>query len=334
MTSSPLSHLADHESSLHNKAAEGPPAQTSGRCLTLDQRRCLVAEAHQWFREGVTHYRQGQYTAALSRLQQALRTYHSLRDRRGEGRVLIILTRLYYHLADYLWALDTARQAQRLARQVGDSQMLHQALSYLGNSYRHLGNLPQALDYGHQSLILARQVCDRTAEMCSLNNLAMVLRAQGQPQQAIAYYGQSLALARQHQDRQTEIQILQNLGNTYRALGDAHNVLQTYAYLLKLSSHSKTSQPSAHIDMPSLGYILQTLGHACDQLGEHGLAIEYWQRALALVRKLGDARREAEILEHLGNKHDVSVKTVDPLARHQHQPDRSPLPSTLILQQD
>jgi tetratricopeptide (TPR) repeat protein len=91
-------------------------ASSSTSPLSPEERKCLMAEAHQWLKQGIAEYRQGQYTPALALLQQSLQAYRSLSHQSGEGKVLLTIASLYYQLADYLWAMDYARQSLAIAQ--------------------------------------------------------------------------------------------------------------------------------------------------------------------------------------------------------------------------
>ncbi|NJL45495.1 MAG: hypothetical protein HC922_06645 [Leptolyngbyaceae cyanobacterium SM2_3_12] len=100
-----------------------------------------VAAAAHWVKQGLTEFQQGQHTAALALMHQALRSYRNLSDQEREGKVLLLLAGFYYQGADYLWAADYGRQCLQIARLMADGALMQQALDHLGNSYRHLGNL-------------------------------------------------------------------------------------------------------------------------------------------------------------------------------------------------
>ncbi|HEY9738309.1 MAG TPA: tetratricopeptide repeat protein, partial [Trichocoleus sp.] len=237
-------------------------ASTSSQQLSNEQRKCLVAEAHQWLKQGIAQYRQGQYTPALAILQQALQAYRSLAHHSGEGKVLLTLASLYYQLADYLWSMDYARQSLTIAYRLQDRHLAQQASSYLGNSYRHLGDPKKALDAMGQSLALARELSDVPAEMRSLNNLAIIHRMEGNPARAAELYTASLALAQRLNDLATQEQVLRNLGNTYQAMGNFYRTIEYYDQLLQIVSRRFDTAP-ATLDLRTMLRVLRNLISAC-----------------------------------------------------------------------
>lgn len=279
---------------------------SEGPALSTGQRACLLAEAHQWLKQGIAQYRQGQYTPALAILQQALQAYRSLGHHSGEGKVLLTLASLYYQLADYLWSMDYARQSLAVARRIPDRHLSQQALSYLGNSYRHLGELKKALEAMAQSLATARELGDLAAEMRSLNNLALIYRLQGNTTQAAQLYDASLSLAISLGDLWVQAQVLQNLGNTYLAQGNPRRAIDCYDRLLQLGGPSAQSlRPLPATDRRLRLRVLRNLISACLSIEDDARAVGYLHRCLVEVRQLGDSRSEAEILASLASSYQA-----------------------------
>jgi tetratricopeptide (TPR) repeat protein len=283
-----------------------PLANLPEPALSSGQRTCLLAEAHQWLKQGIAQYRQGQYTPALAILQQALQAYRSLGHHSGEGKVLLTLASLYYQLADYLWSMDYARQSLAVARRISDRHLSQQALSYLGNSYRHLGELQKALEAMAQSLAAARELGDSAAEMRSLNNLALIYRLQGHTAQAAQLYDASLSLAISLGELWVQAQVLQNLGNTYLAQGNPRRAIDCYDRLLRLGARSTpAAQPLPATDRRLRLRVLRNLISACLSIEDYGRAVGYLHTCLGEVRQLGDSRSEAEILANLASSYQA-----------------------------
>ncbi|MBW4481458.1 MAG: tetratricopeptide repeat protein [Tildeniella torsiva UHER 1998/13D] len=256
--------------------------------------QCQAAEASQWLKQGLAHLRQGQYTPALSLLQQALQSYRNLGDKERQAKVLLTLASLYYRVADYLWAADYGRQCLRIARELGDDALMQQTLGHLGNSYRHLGNLQRALEYMGQSLTLAKKIGDRPGEMRSLNNLAMIYRAKGLTRQAATLYEASLMMATSLGDRTTKLQILQNLGNTYLTLREYPQAIDCYERFLTVSESGEGAT-----DNRTNRRILTQLTQASIAMGDHNRAIVHLQHHLSIACALGDTKGAAVLLDDL-----------------------------------
>ena len=256
--------------------------------------QCQAAEASQWLKQGLAHLRQGQYTPALSLLQQALQSYRNLGDKERQAKVLLTLASLYYRVADYLWAADYGRQCLRIARELGDDAIMQQTLGHLGNCYRHLGNLQRALEYMGQSLTLAKKTGDRPGEMRSLNNLAMIYRAKGLTRQAATLYEASLMMATSLGDRSTTLQILQNLGNTYLTLREHTQAIDCYERFLAISESG-----AGATDNRTNRRILTQLTLASIAMGDHNRAIVHLQHHLSIACALGDTKGAAVLLDDL-----------------------------------
>lgn len=262
--------------------------------------QCQAAEASQWLKQGLAHLRKGQYTPALSLLQQALQSYRNLGDKKRQAKVLLTLASLYYRVADYLWAADYGRQCLRVAHELDDDALIQQTLGHLGNSYRHLGDLQRALEYMGQSLNLAKKTGDRSGEMRSLNNLAMIYRAKGLTRQAATLYEASLMLASALGDCATKLQILQNLGNTYLTLREHAQAIDCYERFIAVS---KTGEGG--IDNRTTRRILTQLTHASIAMGDQNRAIIHLQHHLSIACALGDTKGAAILLDDLKRSYEA-----------------------------
>ncbi|MBE9139395.1 tetratricopeptide repeat protein [Nodosilinea sp. LEGE 07088] len=261
---------------------------------------CQVAEASLWLKQGLAHLQQGQYTPALSLLQQALQIYRNLGDKRRQAKVLLTLASLYYRVADYLWAADYGRQCLRVAHDLKDDALIQQTLGHLGNSYRHLGNLQRALEYMSQSLTIAKKMGDRPGEMRSLNNLAMIYRAKGLTHQAATLYEASLMMAVTLGDQATQFQLLQNLGNTYFTLKEYGQAIDCYERFLALSKNSPIET-----DQRTNRRILTQLTLVSITMGDHSRAIVYLQHHLSIACALGDTKGAATLLDDLKRSYEA-----------------------------
>lgn len=258
-------------------------------------RQYLATEASQWLRQGLAHWRQGEYSPALALLQQSLQSYRSLVDQEREARVLLILATLYYRVADYLWAADYGHQCLKVAQELQNPDLIQRVYEHLGNSYRHLGDQTKALEYMGQSLRLAKRTGNLHGEMRSLNNLAMIYRAKGLSRQAATLYEASLLLAQALGDTTVQLQVLQNLGNTYQSLREYYQMIQCFDTFLNLSANGKQGAPDNH----TLRRVLQQLTTASLELRDYPRAIKYLKRHLMLAQKFGDTSSQAAIMADL-----------------------------------
>ncbi|MGF1570961.1 MAG: tetratricopeptide repeat protein [Nodosilinea sp.] len=280
-----------------------PSRLAEAQAMAYNYQQSLGTEAFQELKQGLRHFRQGQYPTALNRLQQALKSYRSLGDRSREMKVLMILATLYYRLADYLWAADYGRQCLNRARELGDAELMQQALGHLGNSYRHLGDLQKALEYMTQSLNLAKKMGDQPGEMRSLNNLAMVYRAKGLTRQAATLYEASLLIGKTLGDDIVHLQILQNLGNTYLTLREYPQAIECYENFLSLSQGLGQGGASGVTDNYTRRRILTQLTTASLAINDHNRAILHLQQHLTIACAQGDTRGAATLIDDLSRSY-------------------------------
>jgi len=71
-------------------------------------------------KEGIAHYQNGEWSAALASFEQALQIYQEIRDVRGEGYVLFNLGRVYEKLGRKEEALDTYWEVLQIADKISN----------------------------------------------------------------------------------------------------------------------------------------------------------------------------------------------------------------------
>ncbi len=143
----------------------------------------------------------------------------SLRDRRGEGRLLSRLGIILFTLGRWTEAEAACHQGLVIAREFGDTLGEGQRLGNLGNMYLQRGNWEMAEVPYNNLLTIFRELGDRVGEGQTLNNLGAVYRLQGKEAEAEAAYQQSLTICREFSDRVGEGRTLGNLGVVYQLQG-------------------------------------------------------------------------------------------------------------------
>jgi tetratricopeptide (TPR) repeat protein len=193
--------------------------------------------ADKLYKEGVQLYNQGTGEAkrsAIIKLEEALKLYRQVGDKRKEPLSLLGIGKVYDDLGENQKALEYYSQSLSLFRAVGDRSGEAVSLYNIGGTYAELGENQKALEYYSQSLPLYREVGDRGGEASTLNNIGLVYSEFGEKQKALEYYSQSLPLFRAVGDRGGEAGILNNIGSVYDRLGEQQKALEYYSQSLPL----------------------------------------------------------------------------------------------------
>jgi tetratricopeptide (TPR) repeat protein len=242
-------------------------------------------------KEGLELYRQGTAEAkrsAIIKLEEALKLFRVVGDRRGEAATLHNIGSAYSDLGEKQKALESYSQSLPLSRETGNRRGEATTLNNIGLVYSDLGEKQKALEYYSQSLPLSRAVGDPGGEATTLNNIGGVYSKLGEKQKALEYYSQSLPLSRATGDRSLEAITLNNIGDAYSDLGEKQKALEYYSQSLPLfrvvGDRAREALTLTHIGSAYLG------------LEEKQKALEYYSQSLPLWRAVGDRGGEAATL--------------------------------------
>jgi predicted ATPase/serine/threonine protein kinase len=122
--------------------------------------------------------------------------------------------------SDYAAARPLIEEGLRLYRQLGDRKGVARALSGLGVVAMYQADGAAARAAAEESLELYRQLGERRGEALALHNLGYLEACAGQPAAARSWYEPALELLRQVGDRETAALTQSGLGKAWTALGD------------------------------------------------------------------------------------------------------------------
>jgi DNA-binding SARP family transcriptional activator/Flp pilus assembly protein TadD len=168
---------------------------------------------------GAGHYRQGQYSQALTHLQESLAIRRELDDRLGQALSLGNLGNVYQAQSLHEEAQACLNQSLAICQELGDRRGQASCHANLGQLNQRQGRYQEALACLRQSLTIRQDMADRHGQAHSLSNLGIVYQRQGRYHQALASLRESLAICQELGDRRSEAESLRELGLTLRALG-------------------------------------------------------------------------------------------------------------------
>jgi tetratricopeptide (TPR) repeat protein len=125
-------------------------SETYGEVLSLLQNRTLSNEEQRRhvetvLRLGVCLRQDGQWGAAVERLQEAFRLFKSLKDFHGQGLAYLEIARAYQAMNSYDLAMLHYKDASRLFKRAGDAAMAAAAHEEAGNLQVYLRAFPGAI---------------------------------------------------------------------------------------------------------------------------------------------------------------------------------------------
>ena len=240
---------------------EGPPRSKRRKAERAD----LLLEL------GIEDWHLGRAAEAIPRFERALRIFHEIGDRQGEGQAHGNLGNAYADLDEMERALEHYEQHLKIACEIGDRRSEGQALGSLGSAYFRMIERERAIEYHEQALTLAREIGDRQGEDLALKSLGSTYLLLFQPRRAIEYFEQSLAIA-------PEGSALEGLGVAYLILGEPRRAIEYYDQRLAIAREIR--------DPGGEGDSLYHSALAFDQLGERGEAIRRMEEALRIYEEI------------------------------------------------
>jgi CHAT domain-containing protein/Tfp pilus assembly protein PilF len=280
---------------------------------------------------------------ALDLRERALPTWRAL-DRRDQILgTMGALGDLNYRLARFDEARRRYTDALTTSREWGALRDEAELTNNLGTTALGQGKLVEAREWFERALPLWDRVSLPLGASLTLNNLGIMLRQSGDYDAARQSYLRALAIAERIDDQGAAALALSNMGVVMDALGRTREAIAYYRRGTRIFEQLKSpvnqgrsllSQARAEwaIGIPAAltharqavaligGGSLIAAGDATlliarllDQQGQRAAAGDEYQRALALYRKVGTARGEADALHAIGVSLSGGVDTVTPL---------------------
>jgi CHAT domain-containing protein/tetratricopeptide (TPR) repeat protein len=258
------------------------------------------AEAERLFNEGMQLFQQGtaeSYQQAITKWEQALPIYQSLKDREGEATTLNNTGLVYRKLGKYPQALKSYQQALEVFKEISDLARQGTTFNNIGLVHQYLSQYSQALENFQKALAIFRELRDHPSEGITLNNIALTYQSLGQYDDAMSYFQAGLVLRREVSDISGEQSALMNIGSVYISLGQCNQALSVYEQAIAITRKIG--------DMNSEGIILANIGSVYQCLGNYSKALEYYQQALPLSQAVGDRAGEATTMNNIGAVYDA-----------------------------
>jgi tetratricopeptide (TPR) repeat protein len=233
--------------------------------------------------EGQKTFEADDYPTALEKWQVGLRQANTLGDKYYVSRFLSKIGIAHINLSQDQQALDYFQQALVLTREIGNHKRNEGSdLNNIGATYFHLDQYQKALDYFQQALTIYREISDRNRESITLYNIGQVYDNLEQHKKALDFFQKSLVIFREIGDNRGEDDIF-------------------YQYRVISNNRGEGTRKISDSDIPNEGSILSDIGKMYLKLNQYRNALDYYQQALDIHRKLGDNQEKAYDLFHIGS---------------------------------
>ncbi len=288
-------------------------------------------EADFLLRLGGQQERLGHLDKAIYYWMQALEIYHRIGDVKSEGLTYDFIGIAYAALGRYDLAEDALRRRLAIARDNKDILGEIYGLNNVGTVLVQREAIDEARKVFEEAYEIARSVNSLEGQGLSLSNLGLIAATKRDYNQAIKRYEAALTWRRRAADPTGEANTLNNLGDAYRAAGNYDEAIANYgsARLLArqsvdfrnhfraidglVAAHSSVGryfraaallderlELAQKIENPRQELIsLRSIAQFYRILEDYPVAEEFYRRAIALARDLGDLKEETRLLDEL-----------------------------------
>lgn len=240
---------------------------------------------------GVAYSQLNQPVEALNHLMLALDLARANGDVAHEAQWLGSIGEALWKFDQPEDAVQAINQAIGAARKADDADLEAGMLSLMGQIHVSLRERGKARQYYAQALALYREHGHIEEEIATLSSLGALAMEMDQPSESIALYEEALRLAAAHDQRAAAVRIYGRLARLSQRQGDEEAALEALAQAVNLAE--TVNQPAL------LSQALQHLAVAQDAAGDSA-AMDTYEHALVLSRKIGDRQGETMMLVNVG----------------------------------
>jgi predicted ATPase len=235
----------------------------------------------------------------LSNQEEQLKDLIVLEDLATQLNDEKLLFRVYmrrgYHfsvLAEFQKVLDYVLPAKVLAEAARDNETTLAAYILIPTAFLRLGRVPEALQYAKDGLAFARNIGHRRGEGNALTQLGLASLEMEGAAIAAHHHEQALIIAQELKDRYLEAMALSNLAYAMGvAQSDYFTALGYFEQAYSIACELGNGKGQA--------VTLSNLGWLTGILGDYPAAVDYFKRALVVLRRIGGHSLEVNILVNL-----------------------------------
>jgi CHAT domain-containing protein/Tfp pilus assembly protein PilF len=262
------------------------------------------------------HTEMGEANLALEAYQQSLPLARVSGDKEMYAFTLSSMAWLHIKIGEHQRAINLLQESLALFRETGNDFGVARSLNMMGAAYSNLFDAQNALSYYTQSIELAEKTGNRYGAAQTLNNLGIQYYLLHDYDQTLACYERALRYWREIGNRPEELRTLNNLGLLYNEIGDTEKSLEIFKTALGDRSDGKYLPVDARLlNNIALSHLLR--GHFKQAPEEYQLALEWYQRAMPLIRENRDMGVRVRALAGKAETHlmlgqpELALKEID-----------------------
>jgi signal transduction histidine kinase len=195
----------------------------------------------------------------------------------------------------YTKAIDAYNQCLQMATAANDSLRIGHSFTGMGVTNDQGGHFEVALQYYFRALKIYEQIGNRLRTGTTLKNIGNTYRLLKNYEKALSLLQQALAVHHELRDSTSISNVLNDIGLVYMDQ-DSLGIAQQYFTTLN-TTYKRYLKTDVH------AYSLNNLAIIHSKMKQHPQAFEYYQAALAIMKKANDQYGIALILGNLGDLH-------------------------------
>ena len=226
---------------------------------------------------------------------------NALKTSAGETKVKILneLFRAYIY-KDPVKAVTYCHEALQFATSINDQKGMAASCNNLGVAYRNQGALDEAIENYIRSLELYTGISNAEGIATTKNNIANIYSMKKDFAQALKYFEESHKEFVTLGNAEKIIGSLNNLGNLHSDLQLYDQAMNYYTEAWSMSEKSESPFPDPLMNMGNLFY----------KQGNSQRAVEYYERALTIVRTQDNAIGELALLANIGEAYSKANQSI------------------------
>jgi serine phosphatase RsbU (regulator of sigma subunit) len=223
----------------------------------------------------------GQYDAADSVAQIALRLAQAAQDKKGTGYAYLNIGTIRYLKSRYNEALEIYDSARATLRQLQDKKGEAAVSNAMGAAYWRKGDYVAALNAYLNGLSIAEEHRDKKNEAAAYHGIAAVYRSQNRNAETLSYLQKALAMREEIGDKKGASNTLNSLGICYQTINhDSSLFYNLRSMKLKEEINYKKG----------LSQSIFNIALIYEEQGKFEIAEAYQIKGLKIDEELGDTR--------------------------------------------
>ena len=240
---------------------------------------------------GVTYSQLNRPVEALNQLMRALEIARAQGDERHEAQWLGSIGEALWKFGQLDDGIQAIQQGFTVAHRAGDRDLEAGMLGLLGRILVAEHRTSEAEECYERAIGIYRQLGDTQEEISMLSAMGAIAMDDNRPHDAMTLYGDALEIAAQSGERASAVRLYGRLARLAQRQGDTDAAVEALEQAVELAET---------VDQPALlSQALQHLAVTQDELGMSE-ALDTYERALKLVRELGDDYAESMLLVNVG----------------------------------